>query len=201
MERDLRLAEEASKQQEAEQARKLEEVSKRKMPTGDQITAIGDSVLLASAAALQEEFPGIYVDGEVSRQYKAASDIITSMETAGTLDPFVLLSFGTNGEASQDQLDKLINQLGDQRVIIITLPYGDRWYMADAQQQAIEAAEQYENVYALNWCGFVMQDPSVLRSDGIHPDPPGAVGFAKELRKTLQQWVDDEKKIPQVCGP
>ncbi|MDO4928068.1 MAG: acyltransferase family protein [Corynebacterium sp.] len=201
MERELRLAEEASKQQDAEKARELEKKSKREMPTGDQITAIGDSVLLASAAALQEEFPGIYVDGEVSRHYQAASGIIASMEAAGTLDPFVLLSFGTNGQAFPDQLDELIDQLGEDRVIIVTLPYGDRWYMADAQQQAIDAAEQYENVYALNWCGFVMQDPSVLRGDGIHPDALGAAGFAKELRKALQQWVDDEKEIPQVCGP
>nr|MDK6662832.1 hypothetical protein [Escherichia coli] len=60
-------------------------MAKRVMPRGDQITAIGDSVMLASASALEEKLPGIYIDAAVSRGYPAAPEIIASMKAAGTL--------------------------------------------------------------------------------------------------------------------
>ena len=38
------------------------------LPTGDQIYAVGDSVMLAAAPELEEAFPGIAIDAVVSRQ-------------------------------------------------------------------------------------------------------------------------------------
>lgn len=45
---------------------------KHEMPTGDQITAIGDSVMLASSQGLSEVFPGIQTDASVSRSIMVA---------------------------------------------------------------------------------------------------------------------------------
>ena len=50
---------------------------------GDQITAIGDSVMLASAAELQNAFPGIYIDAVVSRQLCPGAQIVEAMLAAG----------------------------------------------------------------------------------------------------------------------
>src|SRR5690606_23135483 len=44
--------------------------------TGDAITAIGDSVLLAAAPALQAAYPGIHIDAAVSRQMSSAPAVL-----------------------------------------------------------------------------------------------------------------------------
>lgn len=169
------------------------------MPTGDRITALGDSVLLASAAALDEEFPGIYVDGAVSRHYEALPTIIADMEAAGTLDQFVVLGFGTNGAAREGEFEQIVDLLGNDRVIILVMPYGDRWYMPEAKDQVIEFAKEYDNVYAAEWCRAATADTTLLRDDYIHPTLTGATAYADAIRDALQQWVDREDGVPSKC--
>ncbi|QGS34833.1 acyltransferase family protein [Corynebacterium xerosis] len=171
----------------------------RKMPTGDRITALGDSVLLASAAALDEEFPGIYVDGAVSRHYEALPTIIADMEAAGTLDQFVVLGFGTNGAAREGEFEQIVDLLGKDRVIILVMPYGDRWYMPEAKDQVTEFAKEYDNVYAAEWCRAATADTTLLRDDYIHPTLTGATAYADAIHDALQQWVDREDGVPSKC--
>lgn len=58
---------------------------KHEMPTGDQITAIGDSVMLASSQGLSEVFPGIQTDASVSRSIMVAPELIGNDLSAGSL--------------------------------------------------------------------------------------------------------------------
>ena len=171
----------------------------REMPNGKQITAIGDSVMLASTEGLDKAFPGIYVDGEVSRHYTAAPGIISTMEAQGTLDRFVVLGFGTNGAAFPGQLEDILNQLGPDRVVVLMSPYGDREWMPEARQQIKEAAQKNDNVYVGDFCNAAAKDKSLLGDDMIHPTPAGQAGYAKAVKQALQQWVDDKKAIPQEC--
>ncbi len=171
----------------------------RKMPTGDRITAIGDSVMLASSMALEEEFPGIYVDGAVSRHYEALPTIISNMEAAGTLDQFVVLGFGTNGAAREGEFEDIVDLLGEDRVIILVMPYGDRWYMPEAKQQVIDFAKKYDNVYGAEWCQAATADTTLLRDDLIHPTLTGATAYADAVHDALQQWVDREDGVPSTC--
>ena len=195
LEKDL---EALAQRQEAAQAA-APTLSERKMPTGDRITALGDSVLLASAAALDEEFPGIYVDGAVSRHYEALPTIIADMEAAGTLDQFVVLGFGTNGAAREGEFEQIVDLLGNDRVIILVMPFGDRWYMPEAKDQVIEFAKEYDNVYAAEWCRAATADTTLLRDDYIHPTLTGATAYADAIRDALQQWVDREDGVPSKC--
>ena len=59
------------------------------------------------------------------------------MEAAGTLDQFVVLGFGTNGAAREGEFEEIVELLGEDRVIILVMPYGDRWYMPEAKEQVI----------------------------------------------------------------
>ncbi|WP_448851551.1 acyltransferase family protein [Corynebacterium sp. 335C] len=197
LEADLEAAK--AQQTEAEQAEEAD-LEKREMPTGDQITAIGDSVMLASQQALQEEFPGIHVDGGVSRHWNMIPPIIDQMKAEGTLDPFVVLGLGTNGPAGQEELDALIEQIGEDHVIVLVLPYGDRWYMPEAEAETLAAAERHDNVIVADWCHAARDDLSLLRDDLIHPTPPGALAYSGALRDALQSWVDHEETVPGVCG-
>lgn len=200
LERDLAAAQDVKMK--AEQAEKAELLS-RKMPTGDQITAIGDSVMLASSDAIQTEYPEIYIDAAVSRHYEAVPPILDQMESDGTLDPFVVLGFGTNGVSSgayEGLLDDILDQLGTERIIVLTLPYGDRYWMPDAEAEVLAQAKKRKNVYVADWCHAVRDNTNLLRSDLIHPTPEGATAYVDAISAAFRQWVDNNKEIPGRCG-
>ncbi|QPK82596.1 hypothetical protein G7Y29_06820 [Corynebacterium qintianiae] len=187
-----------AEQEAAEEQRRRDEL------TGTNIVAIGDSVMLASSDALRTEFPGIYVDGAVSRHYESVPQILDETDASGLLRNYVVLGFGTNGPSDGGGdtvlLGKIIDRIGEDRTLVIVLPYGDRWYMPDAQEEVLEAARQHDNVHVADWCTAAREDPSVLRADMIHPDPPGAVKYANAVRDALEQSFAGEKSIPDSCG-
>nr|WP_240393845.1 acyltransferase family protein [Corynebacterium lactis] len=193
----------AVQQREAAHKAEAAELAKRFMPRGDQVSAIGDSVMLASAEALEAELPGIYIDAAVSRGYPAAPAIIEQMEAAGTLDPFVVLGLGINQSAAatgEKLLDEILDSLGKDRVIVLINPYGDRSWMPQSEKEVLEAAKKRDNVYVADWCHGVRDDVSLLRGDLIHPTPQGAQVYAAAVKEALRQYAENDKRIPARCG-
>lgn len=176
-----------------------EDVSDRSMPAGDEITAIGDSVMLASLLALNEEYPGIYVDADVSRAWGVGVQVASSLASQGLLRDTVVLGFGTNSEAHPGEIASMMEIMGDDRTVVMVLPYGDRSWMPRAREQIIEAAKTYDNVYIADWCTHAMHTPGALREDGIHPDPIGATEYVTAITYALQQYVNGDKNTDTLC--
>ncbi|XIE86791.1 acyltransferase family protein [Corynebacterium kroppenstedtii] len=178
------------------------EVMTHDMPKdGTNITAIGDSVMLASQEKLRERFPGIDIDAEVSRHYQAASRIIDHLKEQHALRQFVFLGFGTNGQAFPGEIDQIITSIGRTHTIVIAMPYGDREYMRNAQKQVVDAAKKHSNVYAADWCEYANHHVSELASDGIHPRGNATAGYTNAFVTALKQWADGKKNVPPVCQP
>lgn len=106
---------------------------KHEMPTGDQITAIGDSVMLASSQGLSEVFPGIQTDASVSRSIMVAPELIGNALSAGSLRQWVLIGLGTNSAITPDQLDQIRNMIGPDRVLVLVNAHGDRTWIGMPQ--------------------------------------------------------------------
>ncbi|CAM3923508.1 acyltransferase family protein [Corynebacterium frankenforstense] len=177
---------------------------KRRMPAGDRMTAVGDSVMLASMDALQTEFPGIYVDGAVSRHWMDAPGILDDLDAQGALGDVVVLGFGTNGPSDgagdEQLLDRVLDRLGEDRTVVLVLPYGDRWYMPDAESEVREEADRRPNVFVADWCHAAKADQSKLREDLVHPTPEGASAYAHAVRTALEHWRAGDRTVPGVCG-
>ena len=177
-------------------------VEDRKMPSGKKISMVGDSVMLASVDALQEKFPGATVDAAQSRHYIAALPILQQMADAGTLREFVVLGLGTNGPSDgagdPEMLKKIREAVGKDRVIIYVMPYGDRDWMAHANEELIAEAKKTPNVYLANWCEAAKENDDFV--DGIHPGEKGAKLYAGAVKDALKQWKSGKKDIPQSCS-
>ena len=172
----------------------------RPMPRGPELTAIGDSVMLASSAALNTRFPGLYIDAAVSRHYTAAISIVQELESTGQLRDTVFLGFGTNGAAFPGQLDELIDAIGPDRTIVLSVPYGDRDWMPGARAEVIQAAKDHKNVYIADWCTHAQSNTSLLRADGIHPEIEGADQYALAFQYALQQYSNYDKNTSTQCA-
>ena len=173
----------------------------RPMPQGKDITAVGDSVMLASSGALKQRFPQIYVDADVSRHYTAGIQVLQQLKDSGQLRDTVFLGFGTNGPAFPDQIKEALDIIGEDHTIVMAVPYGDREWMAQSQQDVLDAAKEYDNVYIADWCGHAQSDPAILYSDGVHPMPERTGEYSDAFYDALKQYSNGDKTVSSQCVP
>jgi peptidoglycan/LPS O-acetylase OafA/YrhL len=167
------------------------------LPGGDQITAIGDSVMLASAQELQTAFPGIYIDAVVSRQLSQAPAIVESMIAAGTLRPTVVIGLGTNGPIDVAALNRLRELADTQHQIVLVNVFAPRWW-TDGVNSALSAfAQQYRSVELANWRDSISGQVHLLAGDQIHPGNAGGRVYVGAVRDALQRLSE----LPPLLGP
>ncbi len=154
--------------------------------SGESITAIGDSVMLGAAGALQDEIDGITVDAKESRQVRAAKEIAADMKKNGTLGDTVIIALGTNGTFNQATGQALLDEIGHDRHIYWVLTYGkDLSWMQDVNATINDLAENNSNVRLIDWPAAATANPDWLYGDGIHLNPTGQKGYAKMIRDAV----------------
>jgi peptidoglycan/LPS O-acetylase OafA/YrhL/lysophospholipase L1-like esterase len=143
-----------------------------------QVTAIGDSVMLGAAGALQAKIPGIHVDAAVSRQFGTGIDLIRQLKAAGQLSPVVVIHLGTNGTITDGHMQALKDLLADrQRVIFVNLKVPRSWEAGD--NAVIQKwVPLFGNAVLVNWNGEGSLHPEYFYSDHIHLNDAGRARYA-----------------------
>jgi peptidoglycan/LPS O-acetylase OafA/YrhL len=142
--------------------------------SGRQVTAVGDSVMVASAAALESALPGIYIDAQVGRQMRAGLAVIRSLAADGRLRHVVVVGLGTNGGVTAAQLRQLRHVIGSGRDLILVNTFGPQPWEHAVNAVLAAAARQAGHVQLANWDQAIAARRSLLWPDGIHPKPAGA---------------------------
>jgi len=160
--------------------------------TGDQISAIGDSVMLASAPGLIERLPGIEIDAAVSRSMNAGVGIAESQAASGQLRQYVVVALGTNGPVNPDALARLEQAVGPDRSLVLVNAFAPRDWIAGVNNEltAFDLAEP--GVVIADWAGAVGAHQDLLAGDHIHPGPTGGRLFAETVA-TAVQGVEDAR--------
>lgn len=154
--------------------------------TGRQITAVGDSVMLASATALQSVLPGIYIDAQPSRQMPAGLAVLRSLAAAGRLRPVVVVGLGTNYIVTTGELNSLLRLIGPQRRLVLINTYvPDQWSQeVNATMAAFTRA--HPQVVLADWYDTIRTRTNLLWPDQVHPELPGTTVYARLVYNAIQ---------------
>lgn len=151
------------------------------------ITAIGDSVMLASAPELQATFAGMTVDASVSRGMYSADDILLALQAAGQLQPVVVVGLGTNGPITDDELTVILRILGPDRKLVLVNAYAERDWTDGVNATLAEFAAGNRRVELANWHDTIAGRLDLLAGDHVHPGPIGGQLYADEVRAALDR--------------
>jgi hypothetical protein len=154
--------------------------------TGKQVTAIGDSVMAASAMTLAAAMPGIYIDAKPDRQMPAGLAILRRLADTGRLRPVVVVGLGTNYIVTTRQLNQVMTILGPHRKLVLINTYvPDAW---SKQVNATEAAfiRQHPTVTPANWFDTIKNRMNILWPDHIHPEIPGTYVYTRMVKRAVQ---------------
>ena len=167
---------------------------------GRQVTAIGDSVMLASAPELRAMLPGIYIDAQVSRQMTAGLAEVSSLAADGLLRRVVIVGLGTNGTITSGQIRELLTEIGPRRKLVLINTYEARPWEHQVNSVIATAARNDDNVVLANWRATIIHHTSLLWGDGVHPRPPGARLYARVVASAVQATGPATAAVPPIPG-
>ena len=154
---------------------------------GDQITAVGDSVMLAAVPELQAAFPGIQIDAAVSRQMSTAPGILRSLRDAGALRPVVVVALGTNGSVGDATLAEIRDILGPERELVLVTAQAPRGWIPGVNEKLAAFAWQYRNIELADWHTAIQPHLDELARDQVHFGHVGATIFTATITEALQR--------------
>lgn len=154
---------------------------------GSEITAVGDSVMLASAKGLLEKLPGIQIDAEVSRSIWAGPDILERLASAGALRPYVVVALGTNGPVDTGVLEQMLKIVGPDRQLVLVNAYAPRDWIAGVNNDLAAFARSHPRVGVADWSGAISSKTELLAGDRIHPGDAGGRVFARAVSTAVEK--------------
>lgn len=163
------------------------------MPTGEQISLIGDSVALGSSGAIQEKLPGIYIDAVISRNIIHVPEIIDGLLAQGSLREYVVVSVAANSTITEDDIEDLLKQIGKERKLVLVTGYGPEQctWIPPTNATIREVAKKYpRQIRVADWATIAENNQDLLAEDRVHPNPymGGTDLFADELARALDSF-------------
>lgn len=158
--------------------------------TTEEITAIGDSVLIIPAPFLKETFSNIMIDAKVSRQMRDASAIITQLKQANNLGEIVIIELGTNGPFPEKTITDLLGVIGKERKALFINVRVPRPWEAIVNKTLEEISKKHSNMSIVDWYSTSANHDEYFVKDGVHLQPEGARAFAAMVEKAVLKAIN-----------
>ena len=154
---------------------------------GGSITAVGDSVMLAAAPALEQALPGIDIHALVGRQMYSAPALLQELLDQGSLRPTVVVGLGTNGTVDRSTLERISALIGPHRTLALVTVHAPRSWEDEVNTALTGYARQHPGTVLVPWQAAATAHPRLLYADHIHPRPDGGPLYAGTLVTALRQ--------------
>ncbi|MFT3945125.1 MAG: acyltransferase family protein [Ancrocorticia sp.] len=158
------------------------------VPSGEEITGFGDSLLVTSADGLSALYPGINLDAVSNRQWQHAEEVVSTALAQDAVRRAVVIDFGTNAGVPDDAVVRnVLDMLGPERMVVVVNLYGTSTFIEPSNQLLAEVVADYPNAILADWHAAVSAQPEMLQSDQTHPSLEGMHLFAETVAGAFQE--------------
>jgi hypothetical protein len=155
------------------------------MPKGREIDAFGDSMLVGAKHAMEYYFPRVRMDAGSNRRWSEAPALIKARDDS--LRRAVVLSFGTNAGTDVDAVEKVLDLVGPDRMVVLVTVHGP-FARTESDNTALERlVDGRDNVTLAEWDQVLAGTSGMLQSDGVHPSIEGAHLYSATVRAALAE--------------
>ncbi len=163
---------------------------------GWKVSAVGDSVLLGAATAVENTLTGpagggVLVNAAVSRHAGTCLQVLQAFALKSVLAPLVIVHCGNNGALGAGFVDQVMRIVGrHRRVMFVSLKVPRSWQDSDNAELAHDVAP-YPNARIYDWhnIGDLLTPQNLyFYADGYHLTPTGRLYYAIHLLKALRIW-------------
>jgi peptidoglycan/LPS O-acetylase OafA/YrhL len=163
--------------------------------TGNDLTAVGDSVLLGSSRLLKVSLSGTDVHATMGWQAADVIKQLNALRHANQLRSVVLIHLGTNGYVYENQLRQILSILADRKRVILVNTHVPRRWMEFNNTLIERDAPDFPNVVVVHWSDVSEDQPDYFVSDGVHLTDIGQRAFITAIMRD-GHLVPDNKEAP-----
>ncbi|MCO1600179.1 acyltransferase family protein [Desulfosporosinus nitroreducens] len=153
--------------------------------SGDDITIIGDSLMINVAPVLQNRLPGIVIDAQLGRQMYQAPDLISKLQKEGKLGKIVIIELGTNGSFTEKQLMNTLDSLQRAEKILLVNTRVPKPWESVVNETLTKVAESYPNTKLIDWHLISSGHEDYFYPDGVHLTQSGMKAYGETLIDAL----------------
>ncbi len=163
--------------------------------SGDDITIIGDSLMITVAPVLQNRLPGIVIDAQLGRQMYQAPDLISKLQKEGKLEKIVIIELGTNGSFTEKQLINTLDSLQRAEKILLVNTRVPKPWESVVNETLTKVAESYPNTKLIDWHLISSGHEDYFYPDGVHLTQSGMKAYEETLIDALISNQNDEREV------
>lgn len=152
---------------------------------GDDITAIGDSLMIDVESVLLERLPGIVIDAKIGRQMHQAPDVVSRLQKEGKLGKIVIIELGTNGSFTEKQLAETLDTLKEAEEIVLVNTRVPKPWETVVNETLKRVSESYPNTKLIDWYAASSGHDDYFYPDGVHLNRKGAEAYGEILFEAL----------------
>lgn len=165
---------------------------------------IGDSVSLRAVDAFDGVFPHSHIDAEKGRQFDAGRATFEGYVQQNLAGKIVVFALGTNGLVTDAQVDAIMADAGDQRIVVFVNTRSPQPWVGSTNQAIANAAKRYKNVRVIDWYGYSTNRNDLFDGDGTHLSTAGVTEYLKlihdAVKKDLPVHPEDHVNDPQPAA-
>ena len=165
---------------------------------------IGDSVSLRAVDAFDGVFPHSHIDAEKGRQFDAGRATFEGYIQQNLAGKIVVFALGTNGLVTDAQVDAIMADAGDQRIVVFVNTRSPQPWVGPTNQAIANAATRYKNVRVIDWYGYSTNRNDLFDGDGTHLSTTGVTEYLKlihdAVKKDLPVHPEDHVNDPQPAA-
>ena len=165
---------------------------------------IGDSVSLRAVDAFDGVFPHSHIDAEKGRQFDAGRATFEGYIQQNLAGRIVVFALGTNGLVTDAQVDAIMADAGDQRIVVFVNTRSPQPWVGSTNQAIANAATRYKNVRVIDWYGHSANRNDLFDGDGTHLSTAGVTEYLKlihdAVKKDLPVHPEDHVNDPQPAA-
>ena len=165
---------------------------------------IGDSVSLRAVDSFDGVFPHSHIDAEKGRQFDAGRATFEGYIQQNLAGKIVVFALGTNGLVADAQVDAIMADAGEQRIVVFVNTRSPQPWVGSTNQAIANAATRYKNVRVIDWYGYSANRNDLFDGDGTHLSNAGVTEYLKlihdAVKKDLPVHPEDHVNDPQPAA-
>ena len=165
---------------------------------------IGDSVSLRAVDSFDGVFPHSHIDAEKGRQFDAGRATFEGYIQQNLAGKIVVFALGTNGLVTDDQIDAIMADAGDKRIVVFVNTRSPQPWVGSTNQAIANAATRYKNARIIDWYGYSANRNDLFDGDGTHLSTTGVTEYLNlihdAVKKDLPVHPEDHVNDPQPAA-
>lgn len=159
------------------------------MPTWPEVTAIGDSMVVASKTGLEAAMPGMNFQAKSNRKWSDALGVVEAGLADDSIGRTVIIHFGTNaGIPDENDVYRVIEALGPDRMILLVNLYSPSTFIDNSNAILSKISEEYPNVALVDWHAAASENPGLLQVDQTHTSLEGANFYGNLMAEAIADF-------------